>query len=116
MSHQGDATGLRACLDLIDSNDFVWALGSLCQLNRVPFDPSLVLSQVPPPYDWSSLVDAAVALGFRCELSERDAETIDTWAFPSVVFLRAAAAEDGKQTPGVSLALLVRADGERVLM
>jgi hypothetical protein len=30
---------------------FVWALGSLCRLHRIAFDPALVRRQFPPPYD-----------------------------------------------------------------
>jgi subfamily B ATP-binding cassette protein HlyB/CyaB len=116
MPQQVGVTDRGACLDPISPNDFVWALGSLCQLNRIPFDRSLLLSQLPPPYDWSSLVQAATALGFRCELSERSADTAESWAFPCVVFLRAEPAEDGAPKPGIGLALLVRADTERVLL
>ncbi len=49
----------------LDSASFVWALGSLCQLNRVPFDPNLLLQQCAPPYDLAGLISAAQALGFK---------------------------------------------------
>ena len=29
-------------------DDFVWALGSVCALNRIPFDAELLLKQFPP--------------------------------------------------------------------
>src|SRR3954469_19711777 len=45
--------------------DFVWALGSLCQLHRVPFDPALLLQQFPPPCDRSAILGAAKALDFK---------------------------------------------------
>src|SRR5262245_51357349 len=103
MPQQVGVTAQRACFERIDSRSFVWALGSLCQLHRMPFDQALVLSQAVPPYDWSALVTAATSLGFRCELSERSTESLDTWAFPSIVFMRPAANE---QTETVDLALL----------
>jgi subfamily B ATP-binding cassette protein HlyB/CyaB len=45
--------------------DFVWVLGSLCQLHRVPFDPALLLQQFPPPYDRAAVLGAAKALDFK---------------------------------------------------
>src|SRR5690242_3429297 len=96
-----------ACLEPIHPDEFVWALGSLCQLNRIPFDRALLLSQLPPPYDWSSLVQAATSLGFRCELSERAANTVESWAFPCVVFLRALRTDADGPPPGIELALAV---------
>jgi ATP-binding cassette, subfamily B, bacterial HlyB/CyaB len=110
MSHGARVTEGKACLEEINSADFSWALGSLCQLHHTPFDASLLLSQFAPPYDSGSLVQAATALGFRCELSERTAESVQSWPCPSVVFLR------GDTQPSVVLALLVRADAERVLL
>ena len=49
----------------IERDQFVWALGSVCQLNRVPFDPNLLLQQFAPPYDLASLIKGAQALGFK---------------------------------------------------
>jgi len=49
MLQQGGVTGSSARCDSIGSNEFVWALGSLSQLHRIPFDRALLLSQFPPP-------------------------------------------------------------------
>jgi hypothetical protein len=42
-----------------------WALGSLCQLYRLPFSPDLLQQQFPPPYDKATLLGAAKALDFK---------------------------------------------------
>ncbi|MFY9316412.1 MAG: hypothetical protein WAO95_12750 [Burkholderiales bacterium] len=34
----------------VSRGDFVWTLGQLCALHRIPFDPGLFLGQFPPPY------------------------------------------------------------------
>jgi ABC-type bacteriocin/lantibiotic exporter with double-glycine peptidase domain len=88
MLHQGGITGCNTHHPSIGADEFIWALGSLSQLNRIPFDRALLLSQFPPPYDWSSLVQASTALGFRCEVAESPVETLDTWAFPCIAFVR----------------------------
>ncbi|WP_415519766.1 MAG: peptidase domain-containing ABC transporter [Desulfovibrio aminophilus] len=46
-------------------SQILWLLGSLCQLHRIPFDPSLALQQYPPPHTVATLVEAARALGFK---------------------------------------------------
>lgn len=42
----------------LTADEFLWALGSLCQLRRIPFEPALVLQQCPPPYDRAALLGA----------------------------------------------------------
>jgi hypothetical protein len=42
---------------------FIWALGSLCALQRVPFSSQLLAQQFPPPYDRDRLISAAERLG-----------------------------------------------------
>ena len=37
----------------------IWALGAIAQLNRIPFDPKLILQQFPPPYASETLHEAA---------------------------------------------------------
>ncbi len=46
-------------------DDFIWLLGSLCNIHRLPFDARLVLSQYPPPYSTEKLEQAANALGLE---------------------------------------------------
>lgn len=35
----------------LNLEDFVWATGAFCQLNRIPYDAALLIKQYPPPYD-----------------------------------------------------------------
>jgi hypothetical protein len=30
--------------------DFAWTIGSFCQINRIPFDPALLLQKFPAPH------------------------------------------------------------------
>ena len=43
---------------------YLWLLGSLCRLSRVPFDAALLAQNFPPPHSRSTLREAAQALGF----------------------------------------------------
>ena len=84
----------------LSGEHFIWLVGSLCQLSRVPFDPELLLQRFPAPHDTRQLVEACQALGFRT--GEGAAAKA---SFPCVAFLK----EDA------SPALMVKADRERVL-
>jgi subfamily B ATP-binding cassette protein HlyB/CyaB len=81
--------------------DFVWLIGSLCQINRVPFDPALVLQRFPAPHSVRQLVEAARSLGFKTGEGK-----LPTLAFPCVGFLKG-------ESPRP--AILIKADAERLL-
>jgi subfamily B ATP-binding cassette protein HlyB/CyaB len=78
--------------------DFLWLVGSLCQLNRIRFDPALLLQHFPAPHSVRQLLEAAQSLGFKTGEGRRAAA-----AYPCVGFLKGAPV------------LLVKAQGERVL-
>lgn len=40
---------------------FLWAVGSVRQVHRIPFDPRLVRQGFPPPHDIESLGEALTA-------------------------------------------------------
>ncbi|MBC8028291.1 MAG: peptidase domain-containing ABC transporter, partial [Steroidobacteraceae bacterium] len=103
-SHQG----WRVEKISISREDFLWALGSLCQLNRIPFDANLVSGQFPVVHDALTLLDAAMKLGLRCRLHDEDSAAADTWPCPSLVFLR-----DGES---LRPALLAKVEAERALV
>jgi hypothetical protein len=67
----------------IPSADWLWLLGSLCRLSRVPFDAGLASQQFPPPHTLLTLREAAHALGFRT--GERSVAALD----PSALHTRA---------------------------
>lgn len=49
----------------LTTENFVWLLGSLCQIHRIPFDPGLALQQCPPPHSSGSFLDACATLTFK---------------------------------------------------
>lgn len=88
----------------LTAGQFVWLLGSLCQLHRIPFDHHLVLQQSPPPYSLASLITAAGALGFRTGVMSPSPKKWLKLSLPVIAIVRR---EDGltdsrvsSQTPG----------------
>ena len=83
-------------------------LGSLCQVHRIPFDPALVARQHPPPHTAGTFIEAAAALGFKVGRCDSGAHPVAGLNFPLVALLRGSGET-------ADLALVVRADGERLL-
>jgi subfamily B ATP-binding cassette protein HlyB/CyaB len=84
----------------IAEGDLAWTIGSLCQLNRIPFDPALLLQKFPAPHSVRQLVEALRSFGFRTGEGR-----LSRAAFPCIGFL----------AEGAKPALLVKRDAERVL-
>ena len=124
----------------IERDHFVWALGSICLLNRVPFDPNLLLQQFAPPYDLAGLIRAAQALGFKTSQQTVRVETLSKQPLPCLALLHPVSQDsvadhariepvlverdisaDGlatpapPSTPSLALALIIKADAEKVL-
>lgn len=108
------------------TQDLVWMLGSLCQLHRIPFDSALVAQQYPPPHTEITFTEAATALGFKVGRCDATSGKLTDLTFPLVALLRnpdAKAADDTVASntsseltvPSVNLALVIKADDERVL-
>jgi len=93
------------------TEDLVWMLGSLCRLQRLPFDAGLLARQYPPPHSESTFVQAATDLGFQAGPCDTAAHGFSGMNFPLVAQLRS----DGDAAPA-DLALVVKADGERLLL
>ncbi|TMH40023.1 MAG: peptidase domain-containing ABC transporter, partial [Betaproteobacteria bacterium] len=85
----------------LSATDFVWLIGSLCQINRVPFEPSLLLQRFPAPHSDRRCVEALQALGFRTRRS-----TLAKAALPCIAFVK-----------GDTLrpAIVVKSDGTHLL-
>ena len=81
--------------------EFAWLVGSVCQINRLPFDPALLLQRYPAPHSLRQLIEALNSFGFRT--GEGD---IAKAAFPCIGFV----AGDKPQP-----AILVKRDAERLL-
>ncbi len=71
----------------LEPAQLVWAAGSLCALNRIPFDAELVLRQFPPPYTTDTLIHVVRALGFRIKLKRRDVSSLGQIATPCLALL-----------------------------
>jgi ATP-binding cassette, subfamily B, bacterial HlyB/CyaB len=85
----------------LTERDFAWLVGSLCQINRLPFDPALLVQRFPAPHSDRQYLEALRALGFR---TGRGA--LAKASFPCVAFLR-----------GETLrpAIVVKSDGRELL-
>ncbi len=83
--------------------DVLWAVGSVCNLQRTPFDPSLVQSQFPPPHTTLTLVEAVRASGFHADALAVDVPALATLPQPCLVLLLPArAASSGSKETGVA--------------
>ena len=91
---------------VLTRENFVWLAGSLCQLNRVPFDPGLLLQRFPAPHSVGQFIEAARALGLRTGEARLASDHLKSLREPCVGFLKA---------PASKPAILVRSDGSRLL-
>lgn len=108
---------------------FVWALGAISRLSRIPFAAELVAQQFPPPHSVATLLDAAAALGLRAQRHTIAANEIQRLPLPCVAVLKpsgaqavrleeapAQASHGERMTRPHALALVVKADAERIVM
>ena len=89
----------------LSTEQFVWLIGALCRIHRLPFDAALLEQQYPPPHDRTQLIDAARAFGFRAGHASLGGGRVARAPLPMIAFLRPDA------TPG----LILKHDGERIL-
>ncbi len=76
----------------LEPADFLWAVGSLCNLRRKAFDPTLVQREFPPPHTALSIVEALRSLDLDATLAEDDVHAIVRGPLPRLLFLRQPAA------------------------
>jgi hypothetical protein len=86
------ASSLRSTADSLTLPQLHWLLGSLCALNHVPFDPTLLQQQFPPPYNRTMLYAAAEAFGFKPGAVRFKAGKFGKLPFPVIAFLKPQAA------------------------
>lgn len=112
----------------VSHGSWVWALGSFCALNRIPFDPKLLFQRFPPPYTLETLIQAARALGFSIRNKACSPEEIGRHPLPCLAVIRALAestdvsiAEEGAgeekpadDGPATTLALISEATAEQI--
>lgn len=104
----------------LTQQDLLWTLGSICQLNRVPFDARLAAQDLPPPHGVPALLEGLQRLGF--EVSSRSARTARLARLPTpflalVGGASAAIAPVGaaKAATAVQPALILRIEADRIL-
>ena len=114
----------------LDKGAFVWAIGTTCQLHRLPFDAELLLKRVPPPYDTASLQHTLQECGFKVKTSSRPLSKLHGAVFPVMVVLTASTASSPviltapansnastpPEIPAHLVALVLKIDQERVLL
>lgn len=110
--------------DTLTSEQFVWLLGSLCQVHRIPFSPGMALHQYPPRHTRSLLIDALRNLGFKADfLTARKRHWVKL-SMPCIAFItiaedpsevspatREIPSESSRSLP----VLVVRADAKQIL-
>ena len=105
----------------ITQRDFLWAIGSLCNLQRRPFDATLVEREFPPPRSAITLVEALRSLDLAARLVQCDLGKLISGPLPCVMFLRKRVDAGSNATaldavpPSLELALLVKTEGDRLL-
>jgi ATP-binding cassette, subfamily B, bacterial HlyB/CyaB len=93
------------------ADEFIWALGSACTLNRIAFDPELALGQYPAPHTESSLITAARALGFRIKAMHVTPAKLAGLTLPCIVALK-----NAKDPAQFHLAILTQCDGTNCVL
>lgn len=99
----------------VEERTLIWALGSVCQINRVPFDPALFAQHFPPPHSTETLLHALQALGFSAEMRSVASSDATRLVFPCLAIRRATDGATPVEPAPRSLVLLIKADAERIL-
>lgn len=118
----------------LSNNSFVWAVGNLCALHKIPFDAQLLIRSFAPPYNLTSLQAALQSYSFKVGAERLDLRDIHPATFPILVILQPTinndAQKDDTQTDSVKeqtvqeqineevetrLAVVFKCDQERVL-
>ena len=79
--------------------DFLWVIGSLCQWKRIPFDASLLRQQFAPPYDQTTLIAAASALGFNAGIRKTSVTELHELPVPWLAMPKSNAGESEAARP-----------------
>jgi subfamily B ATP-binding cassette protein HlyB/CyaB len=98
-----------ACALPMSPADFLWALGSVCNLRRKLFDATLIQREFPPPHSVAGLADALRSLELVASITPIAFKVLLKAALPRLIFLRC----DGSTCRP---ALLAKLDGDRALV
>ena len=97
----------------LSARDFIWLIGSLCQLNHLPFDAALILQRFPAPHTGRQFLEAAQSLGFKTGECALGSQGIGAIRLPCVGFLKAQPLPETGET--LRPAILIKTDSERLL-
>lgn len=101
-----------------DVDDVLWALGSFCALNRLPFNAELMKHGFPPPYRSETFMLAADKLGLRIKPIECNARALPRLHLPCMVIMKQAGGEDseGDALPPQRPAILAQAGKDELVL
>lgn len=101
----------------LKSQEVLWLLGSLCSLYRIPFDPTLVEQEFPPPYTLDTFHEAARALGFKTGTCTTAMPDWHKLPLPAIAFLRPTTKPDEteEEAPATLPVLILKTDGHKLL-
>jgi len=92
--------------------DFLWAVGAVCELRNIPFDGELFIRQFPPPYSIAQLITVLNALGVSVLAASTDA--LRTHArVPCLAFQRAD--QSRPSDPPRKVAIIAKCDKRHAL-
>jgi subfamily B ATP-binding cassette protein HlyB/CyaB len=96
---------------------WLWLLGSLSSLYRIPFGAALVSQQFPPPHTLATFHEAARALGIKTGSRQKEGLDWTKLPLPVIAFLRAEPAIEGGEAaaPALSPILILKSDGQKLL-
>lgn len=113
VSYRNKGGKTRLLNAVLSPDEFVWGLGSICALNRIAFDPKLVLSQFPLPHTSDAFIRAIRHIGFKSKAVVCQPHKLQNLSFPCFAFVKSKNEED---TTSVSIVLLSDATSEYVMM
>jgi len=92
----------------LDTESTLWAVGSMVQVNRLPFSEALFLQSCVPPYDFGGLPALFRKLGLHARAVRGSVTRLRKCRLPCLVELKAS------QAGAPALALLVRIDDDQL--
>ena len=96
----------------------LWAVGSLCQVHRIPFEPQLLQHHYPPPHTATSLVGALQHVGLELRYAQLSSEGVPTFQLPCLAILKQdeeLGTDEEDNEPELKLALIARLEEGRIL-
>ena len=70
--------------------DLLWAIGSLCSVHRIPFEPSLIREQYAPPHSLATLLTVLRDIGLELRHAQPAVKGLPTFQLPALALLQPA--------------------------